>query len=196
MPVLPWIIVAYLLGSVPFGLLFARLFSGSDPRTAGSGNVGATNVARTCGKGVGVLTLLCDLLKGLVVVALARWFGISVWGLSLIALAVVCGHVFSVFLRFKGGKGVAATVGVMLPLAFWQAAVAGILCLLVVWRTGFVSLGSLYMMAALAVLLFVSLNFALLPLSLILGALIFWTHRENIKRLTAGTEKHWKGVRL
>ena len=191
MPALLWIIVAYVVGSMPFGLLLARLFSGFDPRTAGSGNVGATNVARTCGKGVGVLTLLCDLCKGLIIVALARWAGLSVWVASLVALAAVCGHVFSLFLRFRGGKGVATTVGVMLALAFWQAAVAGIVCLIVAWRTGFVSFGSLCMMAVLVVLLLVSLNFSLLPLALVLAMLILWTHRENVKRLAAGTEKHW-----
>jgi glycerol-3-phosphate acyltransferase PlsY len=186
-----WIFLGYLAGSLPFGLIVSRLLHGVDPRAAGSGNVGATNVARTGGKKAGVLVLACDLLKGLLIVAYAKWAGVDAFSLSLIALAVVCGHVFSIFLRFKGGKGVATTVGVLLPLAFWQTAVGGIICLAIAWRTGFVSLGSLAMMVIIAALLLISLEFFLLPLCLVLGALIFWTHRANIKRLAKGEEKPW-----
>ncbi len=190
-----WVVIAYLIGSIPFGLVLARLFADFDPRTAGSGNVGATNVTRTCGRKAGALTLLCDLLKGFIVVGLARWSGLDVWGLSLVALAGVCGHVFSVFLRFKGGKGVATTVGVLLPLAFWQTAAAGILCLIIAWRTGFVSLGALIMMGALVILLLISRNFSLLPIVLALGVLLVWTHRANIGRLIRHEEKSWRGTR-
>ncbi len=195
MSTLLWVVIAYLAGSIPFGLALARLLAGFDPRTAGSGNLGATNVTRTCGKKAGALTLVCDLLKGLIVVALAKWSGLGAWGLSLVALAAVIGHVFSAFLRFKGGKGVATTVGVLLPLAFWQTAAAGVLCLIIAWRTGFVSLGALIMMGALVILLLVSLKFSLLPLALALSALLVWTHRANIKRLIRREEKSWRGTR-
>jgi len=191
MPVFLWVILGYCAGSLPFGLIFSRLLGGVDPRTAGSGNVGATNVARTSGKKVGALVLACDVLKGLLVVACAQRAGLGVLSLSLIALAVVFGHVFSIFLRFKGGKGVATAVGVLLPLAFWQTALGGIACLVIAARTGFVSLGSLSMMAVIAALLLISQKFSLLPLCLVLGALIFWTHRANINRLAKGEEQPW-----
>ena len=189
--VLFWIVLGYIAGSIPFGLVLATLISGSDPRRAGSGNVGATNVTRTCGKKVGAATLLLDLLKGLIIVLLARFTGLDDLHASMVALAVVCGHIFSIFLRFKGGKGVATTAGVFLALALWQGAVAGILCLLIAWKTRYVSLGALVMVSLLPILLLISGRFALVPLSLVIAALLFWSHRENIKRLLQGTEKPW-----
>lgn len=182
-------LLAYLLGSVPFGLVLAKTFCGIDPRTAGSGNIGSTNVARLCGMKWGVLTLVCDALKGLLPVVLALHLDVPPFYASIIALCALLGHLFSVFLHFRGGKAVACTVGVFIPLSFPAIAISGIICLLVIWRSGFVSLGSLVLAAALPVCLLVLGRYELMPLSLCVLALIFYRHRENIRRLLAGQEK-------
>lgn len=187
-----WTALAYVLGSVPWGLVIARTFCGVDPRLNGSRNTGATNVARLCGFGWGAATLLCDVLKG----ALPVWFAFGInpspLFVSLVGLACVLGHVFSCFMRFRGGKAVATTIGVFLPLALWQLLAASALCLLVIWRSGFVSLGSLVLVTALPPLLAVSGKTPWLPLALGLWAVVVWKHRENIRRLRDGTEKSWQ----
>ncbi|MDR3074075.1 MAG: glycerol-3-phosphate acyltransferase, partial [Deltaproteobacteria bacterium] len=148
-----WLGAAYVLGSIPFGLIIAVRCCGLDPRSGGSGNTGATNVARLCGVKWGVLVLVCDALKGLVGVAVALRLDPSSAALhSFTAMAAIIGHRYSLFMKFKGGKAVATTVGVFLPLAFWQLLVAGLVCVLVIWRSGFVSLGSLTLVTLLPVL--------------------------------------------
>lgn len=191
LPSLLWIPATYLIGSLPFGLIFARTFCGVDPRTAGSGNVGATNVARLCGKVFGVATLLCDVLKGALPVWFATRLSDSMLLITLTALAAIGGHLFSCFLHFKGGKAVATSIGVLIPLALWQLILACVLCLFLIWRSGFVSLGSLALVTALPVLLLVSGRFSLLPLALIILVVVYWSHRENIRRLAKGEEKTW-----
>lgn len=186
-----WIVITYLIGSIPFGLLFSRTFCGIDPRTAGSGNVGSTNVARLCGKKWGAATLVCDVLKGTLPVFVAMQLSDSSLIHTLTALAAIFGHLFSCFLSFKGGKAVATSIGVFIPLAFWQLLVACIICLLLIWRSGFVSLGSLALVTSLPILLLVTGNWTLLPLALIVMVLVYWSHRENIKRLAKGEEKTW-----
>lgn len=187
-----WIALAYILGSAPWGLVIARTFCGIDPRENGSRNTGATNVARLCGFKWGVATLLCDVLKGAVPVWLAFKINPSPAFVSIVALACVLGHVFSCFMKFKGGKAVATSIGVFLPLAVLQLLAASILCLLVIWRSGFVSLGSLTLVTALPVALAVSGQWNWLPLSLGVWAVVVWKHKENIVRLRAGTEKSWQ----
>ena len=113
------IVLGYVLGSAPWGLVIARTFCGIDPRNDGSRNTGATNVARLCGFRWGVLTLACDLGKGALPVALALWLGLSPLLVTCVALACVLGHVFSCFMGFRGGKAVATSIGVFLPLAFF-----------------------------------------------------------------------------
>lgn len=186
------IVLAYVVGSVPCGLVIAKVFCGTDPRTAGSGNTGATNVARLCGFPWGVATLACDLLKGVLPVAIAR-YGMdgSPEFVSLVALAAVLGHVYSCFLGFRGGKAVSTTIGVFLPLAFWQLLIACVVCVIVIWRSGFVSLGSLTLTLALPLALVFSGQWAWLPLALAIMAIVYWSHRENIARLRSGTEKPW-----
>lgn len=201
-----WIITGYLLGSVPFGLLIARLFCGIDPRNAGSFNVGSTNVARLCGKKYGFLTLFCDAAKGALPVwlcqssgALAELSGVAAalhmppasLLASLVALACIAGHSRSIFLGFKGGKAVATTVGVFLPLALWQLLLAGLVCVIIIWRSQFVSLGSLALVSLLPVLLIISKRFDLLPLALCIAAVVFMRHKDNISRLLKGEEKPW-----
>lgn len=186
-----WILLTYLIGSMPFGLFVARAVGGRDPRTAGSGNVGATNIARLCGFRWGVATLALDLLKGLLPVAMATSFSDSPLFLSLVALAAILGHVFSVFLRFKGGKAVATTIGALIPLIFWPLLWSVLICVAVIKLSGFVSLGSLVLVVALPVFCLLLGQSAYLPLTLVILALVFWRHQDNIIRLAKGEEKPW-----
>lgn len=184
-------IVAYVLGSCPWGLLIARVFCGIDPRAGGSHNTGATNVARLCGFGWGVAVLACDICKGLVPVLLALWDGGCFIQVSVVALAAVLGHVFSCFMGFRGGKAVATSIGVFIPLAFFPTLIASCICLLVIWRSGFVSLGSLTLLASLPIVLAIFGSWEWIPLALCLLLVVAWRHKENIARLRAGTEKSW-----
>ena len=186
-----WIALAYVLGSVPWGLVIAKTFCRLDPRESGSRNTGATNVARLCGFGWGVATLACDVCKGALPVLFAFRINPSPVFVSIVGLACVLGHVFSCFMKFKGGKAVATSIGVFMPLAFWQLLAASALCCLIIWRSGFVSLGSLSLVAALVVALAVTGQWMWLPLSLCVLAVVVWKHKENIARLRAGTEKSW-----
>lgn len=187
-----WLVIAYVFGSIPFGLVFGRLFCGIDPRTGGSCNVGATNVARLCGTKFGALTLLCDALKGALPVAVAMSMSDSTLFHSLTALAALIGHLHSCFLGFKGGKAVATTVGVFLPLAFTPLVISGAVCIFVIWRSGFVSLGSLTLVTAMPIALVLFSKLGLVPLSLVIMTLVYWSHRENIARLARGEEKPWQ----
>ncbi len=188
------VVCAYLLGSVSFGLIIAKTFCNIDPRTAGSNNVGATNVARLCGVPYGVLTLFCDLGKGFLPVILLRSLPTGVtfaFMPMLVGIAAVLGHMFPIFLHFKGGKGVATTVGVFLALAPVQLAIAGLVCILIIWRTRFVSAGSLTLVALLPVLFLIDRNMLMLTCSVVLGVFVAVAHRQNIRRLLKGEEKAW-----
>jgi glycerol-3-phosphate acyltransferase PlsY len=184
--------VVYIVGSIPFGLLLARMGRGIDPRQHGSRNPGATNVARTCGARYGIATLLLDLLKGFVPMLMATAISSSALLLSLTGLAALLGHMYSVFLDQKGGKGVATTIGVFLaatptPL-FWSL----LLCALLIWSIGYVSLGSLVLVATLPLFILLAGQFGFFLLSLVVCALVFIKHRDNILRLARGEEKTWK----
>ena len=184
--------LAYLIGSIPFGLVVAKAFGrGTDPRTAGSGNIGATNVARTLGTAAGVLTLLLDAGKAVFVLALAGYVlgsGSHGW-LALVGGAAFLGHVFPVYLRFRGGKGVATALGVVAYLSPVTVFVLFVLFALVVYFTRYVSLGSLCAAICLPVVmaLFEGPR-SYLNLSLMIAFLVVYTHRENIHRLLAGEE--------
>lgn len=191
MLVLMLAVMAYVLGSVPWGLVIARLFCGIDPRLGGSHNTGATNVARLCGFGWGVATLACDLLKGALFVFLAQLEGVGAVGITIIALAAILGHVFSCFMHFRGGKAVSTSIGVFLPIAFLPLLVSCILCILVIWRSEYVSLGSLTFAASLPVMLLLFGRWEWIVLALCVLAIVAWRHKENIARLRAGTEKSW-----
>lgn len=192
MSAIVWIVLAYVAGSIPFGLVVARGLKGVDPRTGGSRNIGATNVARLCGTGCGVAVLVLDIAKGFVPVAVAVAMSDSSLFPALIALAAVLGHMYSVFLRGTGGKAVATTVGAFLALAPWQLAVAAAACLAVIAWSGFVSLGSLTLVTALPVLLLVSGRLTQCLLAVVVMAFVYWKHRENIARLARGQEKPWR----
>jgi len=183
------ILVAYLLGSVPFGVVVARAGGGVDLRRVGSGNIGATNVLRAVGRGAAALTLLGDIGKGAFGVGLGRWFGVSPTVLAMIALAAVVGHLLPVFARFRGGKGVATTLGVVLAA---MPAVGGLLLLIwlavaAIWR--YSSLAALVASAALPVLAWLlDGRPPMVGLSVTLLLIVLVRHRENITRLLQGTE--------
>ncbi len=190
------ITTSYLVGAVPFGLLLSRS-SGVDIRTRGSCNIGATNVARLLGKKMGILTLLLDISKGFLpmfVTALVIGEGPGrnlVVGLS--GAATVLGHMYPVYLGFKGGKGVATGLGVFLYLAPLSVLFSLLLFIVAVALSGFVSLGSLLASAAIPLWQFFlgEASWKIL-LSTFIGIMIWFKHIPNIKRLFAGTEKSWK----
>jgi len=188
-------VAAYLLGSIPFGVILTRLFGGTDVRKAGSGNIGATNVARVVGPLAGILTLVLDAAKGAAAVFLAqRLSNDSATWLMMAALAALVGHCFPMWLKFKGGKGVATAAGVFLmlsPLAFGVAVVLFVL-VVVFWR--YVSLGSISAAAAMPLLMyFLWAPRHAPPLAITIGTLaaallIIFKHRGNLQRLLAGAE--------
>jgi glycerol-3-phosphate acyltransferase PlsY len=208
------IVISYLLGSIPFGYLVVRATHGADVRETGSGGTGATNVSRRAGKAAGVVTLILDALKGAAAVAIAKLvsglptFGGGIgqplqnaqWWVAAAAIAVIVGHIFPVWLRFRGGKGVATGVGVFLMLAPTAVAMAALVFVVVVALTRYVSLGSI--LAAVAIPLFVFLQHifvrpveSLTPIlsAAVMGAaLIVFAHRENIRRLIGGHESKFQ----
>jgi acyl phosphate:glycerol-3-phosphate acyltransferase len=182
---------SYLLGSVPFGLLMYRLQEGGDVRSIGSGNIGATNVLRGAGTPAAIATLLLDAGKGYVAVAVVAHMTAqsSVW-MSIAAVAVICGHVFSLFLRFRGGKGVATGLGAFLALAPIPTLWCVTVFLLVAAATRYVSLASIVAVAAYPLLLLVRYarsTYELLAAGMC-AVIIIARHRSNISRLIAGTE--------
>jgi glycerol-3-phosphate acyltransferase PlsY len=187
---------AYLLGSIPFGYLLVRFFRKEDIRTVGSGNIGATNVARSGAKGLGVLTLLLDLCKGLAAVLMARHFAPGSPSDLMVAAAVfaVAGHVFPLWLGFKGGKGVATALGVFLIVAPWAALGAVVLFLAVFFATRYVSLASIA--AALMIPVFAMLTVpdrspVFIGGVIFICLLVFVKHHANIARLKQGTESRF-----
>ncbi|MDO9582124.1 MAG: glycerol-3-phosphate 1-O-acyltransferase PlsY [Desulfomicrobium sp.] len=187
-----WLAISYLLGAMPFGLLISKTCCGIDPREQGSGNIGATNVGRLCGTKYGALTLTLDMLKGFVPVALATSFSDSYFFLTLVALAAVCGHMFSVFLHGKGGKGVATWVGAFVAISTSGTIICGLGFLAALYFYNFVSLASLVMVALMPLVLLFQGLYSAVPLALVLMGLVFWKHSENIQRLMAGEEHPWK----
>jgi glycerol-3-phosphate acyltransferase PlsY len=186
------IALAYLAGSIPTGVLLGRLV-GVDVRSAGSRNIGATNVARTAGRSLGILTLLGDAMKGLLPVLVVRAFGFDASVVAMTAVAALCGHVFSIFLGFRGGKGVATGVGVMLGLAPAIVPIPLVLFGITVALSKIVSLSSILatVSAAIAVVLFGYPSSTELAAAIIAGLIIF-RHRENVSRLLAGTEPRFE----
>ncbi len=186
------VVAAYLLGSIPTGLLLGKAF-GVDIRTTGSGNIGATNVYRTLGRTVGILTLAGDCLKGLIPVLIVKLLGFHDGWIALTGLAAFFGHVYTVFLGFKGGKGVATALGVFLAVSPVSVLFALAIFLLVLWKWRYVSLASITAAAATPILVAVVEQRALLTLmAAVVGAVVVQRHRENIERLKAGTERKFK----
>jgi glycerol-3-phosphate acyltransferase PlsY len=181
------LVLGYLLGSIPFGLILTRLAGTQDLRTVGSGNIGATNVLRTGRKGLAAATLLGDALKGTAAVVVAGYVGGSEAAM-LAGLGAFLGHLFPVWLKFKGGKGVAVYIGILLGL-FWPAAI--VFCLIwlaTAFATRYSSLSALVASLITPVFLWWFGHPALAALFAVLTLLLFYMHRENIARLRAGTE--------
>lgn len=187
------VLIGLLAGSIPFGYLAGRSMRGIDLRQIGSGGTGATNVLRTLGKKASATVLVLDFLKGLLPVLAARWFGVDAWWVAAVALATVVGHCWSPFIGFKGGKGMATGGGAAVAL-FPPVLLVLPVIVLIVWRTRYVSLGSVCG-AGLAVVL--AAVFALgghLPWAwavaiAAIAAIIVFRHRENIERLRNGVER-------
>jgi glycerol-3-phosphate acyltransferase PlsY len=183
---------AYLLGSIPTGLLLGKAY-GIDVRKEGSGNIGATNLYRTVGRKVGVMTLVGDCLKGVLPVLAVKYTTLPPEYAAWVGLAAFCGHVFSVFLRFRGGKGVATALGVFLalsPLAV-AAALGVFIVLMLVWR--YVSLGSVAAAAVMPLAVWLlGGGRSLIVVTTLIAVVVIIRHIENIKRLVSGTENRFK----
>lgn len=192
-------IIAYLLGSISFSIIISKKMAGFDVRDKGSKNAGSTNVLRTVGKKAAIITLICDCLKGVIAILIAFIAG-KIWTnldsallVQLAGIFVVLGHTFPIFFKFKGGKGVATSLGVLL-LTNWQI---GLICLvfalILMALTRFVSLGSVAAAILFPVLTVFITNNYLVPgnyiiFGIILAILVIFNHRENVKRLLTGTE--------
>jgi glycerol-3-phosphate acyltransferase PlsY len=190
MPLLS-LVVAYLIGGIPFGYLLVRLKTGEDVRSMGSGNIGATNVLRTSGWIIAVATLLLDIAKGFFAVWLAaRLTGDSVGWMSLAALAVMAGHAYPAFLKFQGGKAVASFIGAFLYLTPVPLLAALVLFVIVVAVTRHISMGSIIAAASLPLATWLIMHppASIVLTSLVAGAFIVYRHGANIQRIRAGKE--------
>lgn len=191
-------VAAYLMGSLSFAVIVSRVMGLSDPRTYGSKNPGATNVLRSGSKAAAVVTLLLDAVKGWVPVVLVKWFG-QPYGLgdgtvALVGLAAFLGHLYPVFFRFVGGKGVATALGVLLAISGWLGLATGVVWLLAAYIWRYSSLSSL-LAALMAPVLYVLGDGTVWPMDkfivvsiVAMSALLIWRHAENINRLIKGTE--------
>lgn len=194
------VICSYLLGSIPFGYILVRVFQGVDVRSIGSGNIGATNVARSGGKKLAIATFVLDAFKGwlpVFIVLHTSSIGAAValplpTLASIAAVSALAGHIFTIWLKFKGGKGVATGMGVFLALAPSAALLAFAIFAILVATTRYVSLGSIVAAAAFPAILCVLKRGSFPPAALVMAtaaaALVIWRHRQNIERLWAGTE--------
>ena len=185
-----WIVAAYLIGSISFGIIFSKLFALPDPRTVGSGNIGATNIARSGKKLPAILTLLGDALKGWLPVWLALQSNMLMWVVASVGLAVFFGHLYPIYHKFKGGKGVATALGVMLAISAWLALAA-----LVIWALVFAIFRYSSLSAIVAAVLAPVFAWFLLPykdyvfMVLVMSLMLVWRHRSNIQKLLNGSEQ-------
>jgi glycerol-3-phosphate acyltransferase PlsY len=180
------LLFGYLLGSIPFGLIFTRMAGLGDVRKIGSGNIGATNVLRTGRKGLAAATLLADALKGTAAVLLAAQWGPQF--ATAAALGAFLGHLFPIWLGFKGGKGVATFIGVLIGLKPLAALIFCVIWLGVAFASKYSSLSALIASAATPVVLWLLGEPGMAGMTVILVALLWWKHSQNISRLLAGTE--------
>ena len=197
-----FVIISYLLGSIPTGLLLAKT-TGVDIRSSGSGNIGATNVTRLVGKKLGILTLVGDILKAVLPMLAAHWYFVRPGmalpphevdvAVTLCGGAAFLGHMYSIYLKFRGGKGVATALGVFIVLEPVAALVSLLLFIAVVFFTGYVAVGSLVVSALMTLWIWLlkgSPNHVFL--AFFIGVLIWLKHADNIKRLFEGTETNWR----
>tara|TARA_B100000945_G_scaffold313098_1_gene308589 strand:- start:462 stop:1040 length:579 start_codon:yes stop_codon:yes gene_type:complete len=184
------IIISYLLGSIPFGFLLTKFFIKQDIRKIGSGNIGATNVLRTGNKVIGYTTLILDILKAVIPIILVKIYYIEYIYIS--SLCVFLGHVFPVWLKFKGGKGVATYFGILFCINIYLGLSFGVVWLLIFIIFKYSSLSSLIGSLSVPIISFFILNNHMVFFFIIMFVLIFYTHRENIKRLLNRTESKSK----
>jgi glycerol-3-phosphate acyltransferase PlsY len=186
------VLFAYLIGGIPFGLVIVRLMTGQDVRASGSGNIGATNVLRTTGRLAGILTLILDAAKGWLAVWIAsRLTGGSVFWMSAAAFAVMVGHVFPAWLRFKGGKAVASFLGAYLFLTPVPVLAVLLLFIILVFSTRYLSLGSVVAagLFPLACWMILHPDWPILVSAAAAACLIIYRHTDNIRRIRAGNER-------
>lgn len=183
------VLMAYVSGSIPYGLILSKIFLNVDVRKIGSGNIGTTNVLRTGHKGLAAATLLCDVLKGILPVCIVRLMGFEDLSILSVAFAAILGHIFPVWLKFQGGKGVATALGVFAALSLPLGIFTAIAWLLAARIGKISSLSALCAFTASPLFAVLVLSWPLAIFSLAVALLIFWTHRSNISRLMTGQEK-------
>jgi acyl phosphate:glycerol-3-phosphate acyltransferase len=187
------LLVSYLVGAIPTGVILTRLAGIGDIRKSGSGNIGATNVYRVGGRKLGILTLAGDALKGLLPVVLVLNAGYSEEQIAAVAAAAFIGHCYPVYLGFKGGKGVATALGIYLVLSPPAVLIAFLVFAALLWKWRYVSLGSISAAAVTPFLiLLIERAFPLFLAALFISAMVIWRHRDNIRRLLDGTENPFK----
>jgi len=184
------IIISYLLGSIPFGFLLTKIFLKLDIRSVGSGNIGATNALRTGNKKIGYTTLILDILKAVVPLIFIKIYYIEYLYIS--SLCVFLGHVFPIWLKFKGGKGVATYVGILCCINLYLGIIFGIIWLITFFIFKYSSLSSLIGSFSIPIINFFIFNDEMVYFFIIIFVLIFYTHRENIKRLLNRSESKTK----
>ena len=183
------ILIAYLMGSVLFSIVLAKLFNANDPRLGGSKNAGATNMLRVNSLYLAVLTLICDLLKGALPVIMAVYLGFDQFYASLIGLAAIIGHIFPIFYKFSGGKGVATAIGVVFGVNYIAAILLILIWLLVFAFTKISSLAALLGFFSVTIFAFYSVDICTSIVQLIIMLIIFLTHKQNIINFYYGKEE-------
>ena len=188
------LLASYLIGAIPCGVVLTRLTGAGDVRNSGSGNIGATNVYRTAGRKLGVLTLVGDIIKGIIPVVYAVVIAeMNTEQTAMIACATFLGHLYPVYLGFRGGKGVATALGIYLVLSPISVLFAAIIFIGLVWIWRYISLGSILASAVIPPFIyFYEGSLPLLFASLFISIMVIWRHRENISRLLSGTENKFK----
>lgn len=185
------LIISYLIGSISFSMLLAKMLKGIDIRQYGSGNAGATNTLRILGKGPAILVLILDVLKGIIAVLIGKWLGgDGAWIPALCGIAAIIGHNWPLYYHFRGGKGVATTIGAMVTLSFLPTLYAGIIAIIIIVITRYVSLGSLILVALTPVFLLVlgGYPWPVFWSSIVIAIFVFWRHRSNIVKMVQHRE--------
>lgn len=184
------IIISYLLGSVSFSFLFGKWLKGIDIRKHGSGNAGATNTLRVLGKWPAIFVLLLDIMKGVAAIGIGKWDAPdNLWIAVLCGIAVIAGHNWPIFFNFRGGKGIATAIGVTVTLCFLPALIAGLIAILTIIITRYVSLGSLLFTALLPVFVYImGRPQEILWAAIFIGIFAWWRHRSNIVKLVRRQE--------
>lgn len=188
------LLLAYLIGAIPCGVVVTKLFGSEDVRNSGSGNIGATNVYRVAGRKLGAMTFIGDALKGALPVAYAIYIaGMTSEQIAMVATATFLGHLYPVYIGFKGGKGVATGCGIFMALSPLTVTLGLTLFGLILWRTRYVSLASVCAAVAIPILnYFIEHDIPIFLASIFLSGMVVFRHRENIKRLINGTESKFK----